>query len=224
MLREKGISASGLKYLACLFMLIDHTGYLLFPHIALLRIIGRLAFPIFAFMIANGYLHTSSPAKYLLRLAVFAGVFQWFYGFMMADGRLSILFTLATGLGAVWLSDTLDKRIAASWAAYGCQLLVLAAASVLAQVAGMDYGWYGVAMIYASWLFFDRFPLLAAAWALLTAAYVFVGGNPHQLFSLAALAPLFFYNGKLGAGGKWFFYIFYAAHITVLYLLKIIAF
>ena len=79
-------------------------------------------------------------------------------------------------------------------------------------------------MIYASWLFFDRFPLLAAAWALLTAAYVFVGGNPHQLFSLAALAPLFFYNGKLGAGGKWFFYIFYAAHITVLYLLKIIAF
>ena len=74
-----GLSATALKYLACLFMLIDHIGLLLFPQIVVLRDIGRLAFPLFAFMLANGYRHTSNYWHYLLRLSLFAAGFQWFF-------------------------------------------------------------------------------------------------------------------------------------------------
>ena len=221
----KGLSASALKYLACLFMLIDHIGYLLFPQAEILRIIGRPAFPIFAFMIANGYLHTKSPGRYLLRLAVFAAAFQWFYAYMMDDDRLSVLFTLATGLAAIWLADTLDKKIGGRALSYGCQLAIMAAAAVGAELADMEYGWYGVALICTAWLFFDRVQLLAIVWALLTGVFVFAfDGWILQLFAVLTPALLCFYNGKPGSGGKWFFYIFYAAHIAVLYLINVIAF
>lgn len=221
---SKCLSASALKYLACLSMLIDHTGYLLFPHIAVLRWIGRLAFPVFAFMIANSYRYTADPGKYFLRLLLFAAVFQLPYKLMMADGHLSVLFTLSTGLAAVWLGDIIESKIADRRLSLVCSLLAVAFLAALAQLSAMDYGWYGVALIYTAWLFFENFSLLAISWILLNIAAVCCGWQEAQLFSLAALVPLYFYNQQQGSSGRWFFYFFYAGHIVVLYLLKIVIF
>lgn len=224
MTERRGLTSAGLKYLACLFMLADHAGSILLPEVGFLRCVGRLAFPIFAFMIANGYRHTSDPEKYLLRLVIFAALFQWPYSFIMENGFLNILFTLAAGLAAIRISDILDKRIANSTEAYACGIAVAAAFALLAWLMDMEYGWYGVLMIYTAWLFFDNRRLLTVAWALLTGAYVFSGIPDRQLFALAALIFIFLYNGEKGRGSKWFFYIFYVAHIILLYLLRVIFF
>ena len=107
----KGLNASALKYLACLFMLIDHIGFFLFPQYLIFRCIGRLVFPIFAFMISNGFSHTSDTKKYFIRLALFAVGFQWFYSQMLQTNSLNIFATLALGLAAIWFADFLKKRI-----------------------------------------------------------------------------------------------------------------
>ena len=89
------LSSSALKLMACVFMLIDHVGVRLFPGVLLLRIIGRLAFPIFAFMIAEGCKYTRNKLRYFLQLFGLALGCQIVY--FIADGSmyLSVLFTFS---------------------------------------------------------------------------------------------------------------------------------
>jgi len=222
--KRNGLSACGLKYLACAAMLIDHIGVLLLPQITALRFVGRLAFPIFAFLIANGFKHSSSVSKYLLRLIIFAALFQWPYQLIMGTFGLNILFTLSTGLLAVIAMNKAEQHIANSPLAFCCCILICAAAAAIAQLTAMDYGWYGIAVICASWIFFGNFPLMALSWLGLTCAYMFIIGPQYQLLALLALIPIKFYDGSRGKGGRWFFYGFYIGHLLLLYLLQLIIF
>lgn len=220
--RSRGLNASAIKYLACLFMLLDHIGMMLLPECLALRGVGRLAFPLFAFMIANGYRHTADPRRYLLRLILFAVGFQWLYSRIVVPGTLNIFATLALGLAAVWLADILLHKIShPGWARLSA-LLTTALAALLAQLIHCDYGWYGVALIFASWLFFTSFSRLACAWLLLTAAYSWGLGWPFgglQMLALLALPLVYGYNGERGNSPRWFFYIFYPAHLLLLHLI-----
>lgn len=220
---QKGLSAASLKYLACFFMLIDHIGFMLLPQYFFLRGIGRLAFPIFAFMIANGYRHTSNPAKYLLRLAVFAIGFQWFYAQIMHTNNLSIFATLALGLLAIWLADMARQRLSNKYLGFALALLIGAAFSFIGNWIGVDYSWYGVAMVFTAWLFYERFSILAVSWLALNIAYIWplsFSSIHIQIYSMLALIPIFFYNDRPGKSNRWFFYIFYCAHLGILYLLQ----
>ena len=221
--RGKGLNASGLKYLACLFMLIDHIGVLLLPQYIILRCIGRLAFPIFAFMIANGYVHTSNPKRYLLRLALFAGGVQWFYAQILSVQTINIFATLALGLAAIWLADVLQKRLANRIVSVCGGIVVAAFICVIGEVINVDYGWYGVALIYTAWLFFRHPAGMLLAWGAVNAAFVWIMGLGMilQSLSLLALIPISFYNGERGKSSRWFFYIFYPAHLIALYLIRI---
>ena len=96
--RYKGgakMTASIFKILAMLIMLIDHIGMVLFPDIVILRIIGRLAFPIFAYFAAEGCLHTSNIKKYLLRMSICAAVFQIVQWFVCKTWTPSVVWTYA---------------------------------------------------------------------------------------------------------------------------------
>ncbi len=218
----RGLSAAALKYLACLSMLLDHIGLLLFPQSVLLRDLGRLAFPIFAFMLANGYLHTANYWRYLLRLVLFAAGFQWFFAWIVSPHYLNIFATLALSLIAIRCGDELRRRLPQAAGQAAC-LAVGALFCLIGELIQVDYYWYGVALSYTAWLFFDQPKLLALAWLLLTLAVSWPIDltQMSQIFALAALLPLGLYNGERGRGGRWFFYIFYCAHLLVLYLLQL---
>ncbi|NLF79696.1 MAG: hypothetical protein GX572_00725 [Clostridia bacterium] len=218
--RKFGLNASAIKYLACLFMLLDHIGMLLLPDCLALRGVGRLAFPLFAFMIANGYRHTSAPRRYLLRLILFAVGFQWLCSRIVAPGTLNIFATLALGLAAIWLADILLRQISHPVWARLSALLTTALIALLAQLIHCDYGWYGIALIFSSWLFFNGHSRLSLAWLLLTAAYSWDLGWPFgglQMMALLALPLIYIYNGARGNSPRWFFYVFYPAHLFLLY-------
>ena len=104
-----------LKLLAVLTMLVDHTGALLFPQIAVFRIVGRLSFPIFCLLLAEGAAHTSGKARYFLRLLLFAVLSEIpydlaFFGSLFYPGSQNVLFELALGLLAIFLIQKISFR------------------------------------------------------------------------------------------------------------------
>ena len=99
----KFLSGNALKIIAALTMLIDHIGYMLFPRVIILRIIGRLAFPIFAFMIAEGCKHTRNKLRYILTVGIFAAAVQIVYGVVMRSWKMSVLVTFTLAILLVYL-------------------------------------------------------------------------------------------------------------------------
>lgn len=202
-----------LKLLAMLAMTADHIGAVFFPEIPLLRWIGRLAMPVLCFFIGEGFRHTRSPRRYLLRLTGFALLSELpfdlaFYG-GIEWGHQNVYFTLALGLLALW---AIQSRGMEGW------LLALTAA-LAAELLGCDYGMYGVLLI----LLLDRFhrarsEQLAAA-ALLNLAFF---GLQTQTLSLIALPLLWLYNGKRGRDDRRLSYLYYPAHLCVLGILRFV--
>ena len=100
--QSKGLDGGTLKLIAAALMLIDHVGAILLPETVILRCIGRLAFPIFAFFIAEGYAHTRSFGRYLLRMAIWAAVseipFNLEFGHFFVPGRQNVLWTFCLAL------------------------------------------------------------------------------------------------------------------------------
>ncbi|NLO39597.1 MAG: TraX family protein [Ruminiclostridium sp.] len=235
---EKCLNAFQLKMIAIVLMVIDHTGALFFPHVTFLRILGRLSFPLFAFFIAQGFFHTRSVKKYLLRLGLCGVLFQipdWFstiYGrltnnpFFGAHYVLNIFATLFFGLAAIALFDRLkNKNILLSW-------LAATAMAVLAQVTGADYGAYGVFYILMFYLAGTDIKKIFIGTIVLHAAYgCFEMGLslvqngyaafPHsiQLYSMLSAFLISMYNHEQGRKMKFFFYAFYPGHMIALYLI-----
>ena len=143
---KKCIDNFQLKIIAAILMVIDHTGALFFPNVLIFRIVGRLAFPLFAFSISEGYKYTRSVLRYLLRLGICAVLFQipdWFFGF---NYQVNIFITLFFGLAAVLSFDKLkNKSVFLSW-------IAAIAISVIAEGVGADYGAYGVFYILMFYL------------------------------------------------------------------------
>lgn len=219
-----------LKIIACLFMLIDHVGAVLYPQYFYLRLIGRLAFPIFAFLIARGYTYTHNLKKYMLRLILFAFISQapFYYAFKdVSNIGLNIFFTLFLGLCAIYVYD--------KYKSFWSVLLVLLI-SVFASLLNTDYGFYGVLLIFLFYVFRDNIPGTVISNISLNAVYMIYiyiyiynkysyipapsVGIFNECFSMLALPLLLIYNGKKGRSLKWAFYIFYPLHLTLIYLIS----
>lgn len=209
-----GFTAQQLKWIACAFMLCDHIGALLLPQHFFLRGLGRLAFPIFAFMTANGYLHTQNVCRYLLRLAVFALLYQPVYSFCMGPGHINIFVTLFFGLAAIWLFERLRELIDGRILPYLPVLLIF----VLAEGLHIEYGGYGIGLIFTAYLFYQQPKALCLSWLLLAGFYLYTHWPLWvQAWSLLSLPLLLCYNQQRGRGSKWLFYGFYCLHIPILY-------
>lgn len=221
------LSSNALKLIAIISMLIDHTGVVFFGSHPLMRGIGRLAFPIFAFLIAEGARHTSSPVKYCLRLLAFAVISEVpydlaFHGTMLEFTNQNVYFTLLLGLVSCLILRFLQRR----------KLGVIALVTTLALGIGAaylasDFGAMGVAVITLMYVFGDsapssRFAGLTLTGALTSISYVpltqffFI---PPQLPAAFAGIPLTFYNGKRGRKmNKYVFYLVYPLHLLVIAL------
>jgi hypothetical protein len=113
--------------------------------------------------------------------------------------------------------------------AYQVRFAIVLAISILAELIHVEYGMYGIAMIFTAHLFFTDFPKLALSWLIINVPYVWAGitalfaGEMYpsvQGFSLLALPVLLLYNNQRGGGSKWEFYIFYIGHLVILYGLR----
>ena len=222
------MSSFMLRLTALLSMVIDHAGLALFPDIGLFRCIGRLSFPIYCFLIAQGYLHTRSIAGYSRRLLLAAILSEipfdmLIFGRMVCPVEQNVLFSLLLGLMALYCTDALAaKPLYASAAILGLCMCSMA--------ANVSYGWLAVVLClcvrYAGQsraklcLYIGGALLLYSLSLLLsgvTMSWVLV-----SLCALFALIPLMLYNGKRGARHPALTLLFYAAYPVHIILLVII--
>lgn len=231
------LSGNGLKLLAAAAMLADHAGAILFPQVMALRVIGRVAFPVFAFMVAQGCKYTHSELRYFLGMFSLGVVCQLVYAAAATADRFNILLTFSV---SILLSIVLYRvkralyfrawlRAAAASAVF---LLAVVMTYYVNQKYPFDYGFWGcmtavLAGVFQqrkdapeSWKAADRNGLHVA---MLAIPLLLIAQDSLQLCSLFALPLLLCYSGKRGKLPlKHFFYIFYPLHLAVLYGLAVL--
>ncbi len=232
-----GLTSDSLRMMAVVFMLCDHLWASVIPGNRWLTDIGRLAFPIFAFMVSEGYIHTSNPKKYLKRLLVFAFIseipFNLFYSGSVVDPfNQNVLFTFVWGLLAIMQIDKIkhsiiftdNKKPAIALKPILKAVLMILLISLGAKFTFTDYkflGYLTVVMFYV----FRGFPfawlcqlaamiLLNLTWfkgeILLIELFGRVLEIPNQAYRIFALLFIWLYNGKRKkSGGKFSRYAFY---------------
>ena len=220
-----GLTGNQLKLIALAAMTCDHIGVQLYPQSVLLRIIGRLALPIFAYMIAQGCRYTRSKPKYLLTIAAVALVCQLVYFFAMGSLYQCILVTFSLSIALIFALDAARKQPTTGNLAIAVLVLlsVWFISDVLpARVPGfhVDYGFWGILLPVLIWLGKDKWQsLLLCGGGLVLLSF----GNSLQWYSLLALPLLALYNGTRGkAKLKYLFYIYYPAHLAVIYLISLL--
>lgn len=222
---SKGFTGNQLKILAMISMTCDHLGLMLFPNAVILRIIGRLALPIYACMIAEGCRHTRSKGKYLLRLAGLGIVCQIVYFVAMGSLYQCILITFSLSVCLILAVDNAQrKRDAASrtlaQAVFFVICFIAIGIPILFPETGfqVDYGIIGVLLPVLVYFGNDRQKYLTAGLILLG-----LGTGGIQWFSLAAVPLLGMYNGQRGTAKiGTLFYLYYPLHLVVIYGLSLI--
>lgn len=244
-MKNRGLSQEGLKLIACITMLIDHIGVVIVMNCfenatgatkgvfldlyELFRIIGRLAFPIFCFLLAEGSIHTRSPARYGLRLTICALLSELPYDIALW-GRITwqhqnVMVTLLLGFCALEAM----KRCSG----LALKLLITVPFMVLAEFAGGDYGAEGImlvvlfaltrntehrhlAQVLGMWFIFSPSHAMFLNW---------IGrfSITTQEWAVLAILPIALYDGRKVTKSKtvqWAFYLFYPVHLLLLYLIR----
>lgn len=222
--KAAGLTGNQLKLIALAAMTCDHMGVQLFPEVTILRIIGRLALPIFAYMIAQGCHYTKSKAKYLMTIACVALVCQLVYLFAMGSLYQCILVTFSLSIALIFALDAAIKAPSGKNTAITV-LVFLTVWFVSDYLPGLvpgfyiDYGFWGILLPVLVWLGRSKWQsllLCGAGLALLSL------GSPLQWYSLLTLPLLALYNGTRGkAKLKYLFYIYYPAHLALIYLISL---
>ncbi|MGN0298437.1 MAG: TraX family protein [Lachnospiraceae bacterium] len=220
-----------LKLIAIITMLIDHAGFVVFANNMTMRTIGRVAFPIFCFLLAEGADKTSNWKKYALRLLFFAVISEpvadyAFYGNYFYLGYQNVFWTLLLGLLAIeCYKKCWDKLQVINTKERVLCTIGFLVCFIAAEFFCTDYGAFGIAMIMVIYIIKTRYPkdkhqnlVMSISIALLCIAY---GGV--EAFAAFAAVPIFFYNGKRGWNHpvmKYGFYAFYPIHLAVLALVR----
>ena len=220
MLQRSGLTGNQLKILAMITMTCDHMGLMLFPHLQWLRILGRLAMPIYAFMIAEGCRYTRDRKKYLLRLLSLGVLCQVVYLVAMASLYMNILITFSMSVCLICLLDQAEqeKKRKNLWFGVLCVFFLCVILPDLLPNTDfeVDYGLPGVllpVLIYGA----------GTRGLLLGLALVALQYGGVQWFSFLVVPFLLAYNGPRGKAsiGK-LFYWYYPAHLVAIYAISLI--
>lgn len=212
-------SGSALKIIAVLSMMTDHCAYYLMDGntwaYEVMRCFGRVAFPVFAFLVAEGFAHTRNRMRYFLSLLLFAAISEvpW-YLLNGADGTHNVMFTLALGVAALAVFERLQKHGALAIAA-----ILLVALS--AEISGLDYGWHGIVEILVFHLFRSKKYCQSAR--LLQLAFAFPFMLHYSIIgALLACSVILLYDGTRGIirgkVAKYGFYAIYPVHLIIIKL------
>ena len=225
------LSSNILKIVACISMLLDHIGFIFFPQYIIFRILGRIAFPIFAFMIAEGCYYTKNKLKRLLVMSSFALIMQiGLYMFTgMTDFNIFIHFSLS--IIVIYLIDYIEEKIKNKQLIFAIittlvTILLLAYLYWFSENYNYLYSNYGIfAIIMPVVLYVIKkylpninhivcVPVICIFMYLMLLKIKF----PYQLYGMMSCLFIILYNGKKGKLNlKYLFYIFYPLHFIILY-------
>lgn len=251
---KRGISGNVLKMIAVITMLVDHTAATILERLLiqmpvwgpvnnrnydqyynlyeLMRCIGRMAFPIYCFLLVEGFTYTKNRAKYALRLFLFALLSEVPFDMAFRSSFFdmsynNVFFTLLIGLLTIMAADFIRKKIgregdsgARAFAVGAVKVLLVALVLLVGCVVAepllrTDYGATGVIAIFLIYVFRKQ---RLAGFALAVLALAFLTSRM-EIAALLMLVPLFFYNGTRGRQVKYFFYAFYPVHLLILSLI-----
>lgn len=227
---KKGITGNSLKCIACLTMLIDHIGAVILSGdvssgiYILSRLVGRIAFPIFCFLLIEGFRHTSDINRYIGRMLLFAFISEIPFdlavnGCLIEWGTQNIYFTLTLGLITLAALDSIRKR----WSSAPRILISLAVISASALFNGFvlkgDYGAWGIVAIALMFFTCEKNNLIGY----IIGCLILAAMESTEMFAIIALPLIALYNGERGGerGSKYLFYAFYPAHLLILELIKL---
>ena len=232
---NRGITGSTLKIIAIVIMLIDHVGAVIlerFPIVGtplyavdrILRSVGRLAFPIFCFLLVEGFIYTKDRAKYAVRLIVFAMISEIPFDIAVTGKAFNlsyqnVFFTLLAGFLTIFVLDEVKQRkisISSKKAESVLRLvltvLITAAGMLAAYLLKTDYSFAGVLTIVVMYGIKERKPESMFCGCTVLTVYKF-----SEAFAFFNIFLIKMYNGKRGLKLKYIFYIFYPVHLLVLY-------
>lgn len=210
-----GLTGNQLKLIALITMTVDHIGMLLLPRLMILRIIGRIAMPLYAYMIAEGCRYTHDRRRYFLRLAGLALVCQIVYYFADRSLYQCILVTFSMSVLCIRAVDTARRKGGVFWMLAAAALLGAWAVCELLPVKisgfGVDYGFFGVLLPVILYYFGKKGIVPGMLLLCLSIGEL-------QWWALAAVPLMLLYNGQRGSRSLgWVFYLYYPLHLAVLY-------
>lgn len=210
-----GINTFTLKMIAIVAMLIDHVGAVLLPQYGILRIIGRIAFPIFTYTLVEGFIYTHDVKKYMMRMGILALISEIPFdlaitGKFFEFGHQNVFFSLFLGLLMLYLMTKAPNELRSLL----CVLVIL----FVARCLRVDYGYRGLLMIF--WYYQYRNNNLMKILGIAFINVFLMGGS--QIYALFALIPILLHNGEQGPKCKKFFYGFYPIHLLVIYFINMI--
>ena len=230
------MSSFALHIIAMIFMLCDHMWATILDY-EWLTCIGRIAFPIFAFLIIEGYIHTSNINKYIKRMVIFAIITEIPFNLMVSASPIypfhqNVLWTFVISLLTLkYLNFDNTKNIFKS-------ILIIILAIIIATITMCDYFGAGVMMVVGFYIF--RKSKLLQLLMMIYVNMILIQGYsypidiagytyyfPQQGFAILSLIFIWLYNGKQGYHAKWFkifCYAFYPLHMLILYILTIVLF
>lgn len=206
-----GLTSYQLKWIAIITMVIDHVGAVLFPGEWAFRYVGRISFPIFCFLLTEGFRYTRDVRKYMMRLGGFALVSEVpydlaFHGSAVDLGYQNVFFTLLLGVVLMYMLERSHEIPLKAMEI----LLAMAAADFLRT----DYSFKGILLIAVFYLLRENLWLKTVCGA----AWNFIWNGSIQGYGALAMVPIAMYSGERGRSMKYFFYVFYPAHLVVLFL------
>ncbi|MFA5827972.1 MAG: TraX family protein [Candidatus Shapirobacteria bacterium] len=215
-----------IKLIAIIAMVIDHVSLFFYPDNLALKIVGRLSFPLFAFMVAIGARHTQNISKYFLRMLIFALISQTPYHLTHRlinpeFSKLNVLFTFSLALLAIILSTKITKVLV--------KLIPIVLSAAAAQFLKTDYGALGLLLVISFYYFFDNFKISSFSQVIFAFLATLISVSGFKQFSISQidLGPaislltipiIYSYNYKEGPKAKYLFYIFYPLQYTIIYL------
>lgn len=219
-----GLTNNALKLIAMVAMLADHIGVVLLPQYPILRIIGRLAFPIFAYMIAEGCTYTRKKSSYLGKIALLAVGCQVVYTVVAGSLYQSVLVSFVLSTLTIFAIDACRRK--GDWLTWVEMLAMIACVIFLTVIAPrcfavsgfyVDYGFLGVLLPVTVYLAPGKWSKCACVAVVMTLMGFHMGGV--QWYGLLAVGLLLLYNGQRGKWNlKYLFYIFYPSHLGAIYL------
>lgn len=221
-MERKGLNSYQLKWIAIITMLTDHVGAVLFPEYQILRGIGRISFPIFCFLLVEGFHYTHDWKKYFLRLFAFAWISEIpfdlaFFGTWYAPQHQNVFFTLALGILMMYVLKRHETLLLLNRPGMMLTPWLIAAIMTVSVLMKTDYSIKGLYIILIFYLL--RNNRMAAVWLVggfeLLLGYIYPNSN--QWFAILAMIPVLCYNEKQGKKMKYFFYLFYPIHLLILW-------
>ena len=240
------LNGNAIKILALILMTVDHVGFLLFPNLQILRLIGRVSFPLFAYMLAEGCHYTKNKIKHFLLVFVLGILFQLVYQIATNDAsEYNIFLTFALSILAIYSLQYAKEGMFQEGKFFDKLLsllqfpLVILTIYVLSEQFPFDYGFFGILLPVFVSLFDDRGLPQNRATKVLSCSYVKIfmlaigllfvcltsAFKERAFYSYLSIPILLFYNEKKGKYNlKYLFYFYYPLHLVLLQAVQLLLF